>query len=69
MSNIYGVVNEKGIHTDVSISEKGAKIYATRNGYNKISIRYRGSCNVHIIAYKNSKGNWIKTVNRYNNES
>lgn len=58
--NIYGVVNTDGVHIDVSKSEKGAKQYATINGYNKVSIRYNCSYNTLIIAQKNSKGNWVK---------
>jgi len=59
MNNTYGVVNSNGIHTDVSKTEKGAKNYATRHGYNKVSIRYNSGYNVDIIAIK--KGTrWTK---------
>jgi len=59
MNNTYGVVNSNGIHTDVSKTEKGAKNYATRHGYNKVSIRYNSGYNVNIIAIK--KGTrWTK---------
>lgn len=58
MQNIYGVTNSKGIHTDVSNTERGAKIYATKNGYNQVSIRYNCGYNVRIISVKvNNK--WI----------
>lgn len=58
--HIYGVVNYKGEHIDVSQSEKGAKNYATRNGYKKVSIRFNSGYDVAIIAEKNSKGKWVK---------
>lgn len=60
MNNTYGVVNRNGEHIDVSISEKGAKQYATRHGYNKVSIRYNIGYDVDIIAVKNKNGRWIK---------
>ena len=63
MNNMYGVVNANGIHIDVSNSEKGAKQYATLNGYNKVSIRYNCGYDVSIIAQKNSKGRWVKAKN------
>lgn len=40
MKPIYGVLNNDNVHTDVSNTERGAKRYATLNGYTKISIRY-----------------------------
>lgn len=58
INNIFGVVSE-GVHTDVSNSERGAKRYATLNGYNKVSVRYSGGYVVKIIAEKiNNK--WVK---------
>lgn len=57
--NIYGVISN-GVHTDVSRTEKGAKNYATRNGYKAVSIRFNSGYNVAIIAEKNSKGKWVK---------
>lgn len=56
--NIYGVVLG-GIHTDVSRSEKGAKCYATRNGYDTVSIRYNCGYAVEIVA-KRVGGKWVK---------
>lgn len=61
--NIYGVVNTDGIHTDVSKSEKGAKQYATRHGYKRVSVRYNSGYTVVIIAVKNDKNCWMKAVN------
>lgn len=50
--NTYGVVNANGEHIDVSHSEKGAKQYATINGYKKVSIRFNGGYTVLVIAIK-----------------
>lgn len=62
-NNIYGVVNAQGIHTDVSKTEKGAKNYATRHGYNKVSIRYNCGYNVDVISIKHGN-RWKKpTIN------
>lgn len=62
MNNTYGVLNANNEHIDVSKSEKGAKQYATRNGYAKVSIRYNSGYSVDIIAVKiNNK--WIKYPN------
>jgi hypothetical protein len=58
--NTYGILNREDVHIDVSISEKGAKNYATRNGYKKVSIRYHNGYVVKLIAEKNSRGKWIK---------
>lgn len=59
MQNIYGVIeNKTGTHVDISNSERGAKIYATKNGYDKISVRYNCGYNVRIISVKvNNK--WV----------
>lgn len=56
--NAYGIIS-KGTHTDVSKTERGAKIYATRNGYTKISIRYNGGYIAREIAEK-INGKWKK---------
>jgi len=60
MRNVYGILNSEGIHIDVSRSERGAKNFATRNGYRKISIRYKCGYHVEVIAEKNIAGKWIK---------
>jgi plastocyanin domain-containing protein len=62
MNNIYGVVNNKGEHIDVSKSEKGAKNFATRNHYNKVSIRYNSGYDVDIISVKKGR-KWVKYPN------
>jgi hypothetical protein len=36
---IYGVINNDNTFIDISLSEKGAKNYATRNGYNIVGYR------------------------------
>ena len=64
MQNIYGVIDSNGIHTDVSNTERGAKIYATKNSYNQISIRFNCGCNVEIIAIK-IDGKWKKCAYQY----
>jgi hypothetical protein len=62
MNNTYGVLNSNNEHIDVSKSEKGAKQYATRHGYTKVSIRYNSGYDVDIVAVKiNNK--WIKYPN------
>lgn len=59
--NTYGIVTAGGEHIDVSKSEKGAKQYATINGYSKVSIRYNSGYDVDIIAQK-VKGKWVKVT-------
>lgn len=58
--NIYGVINSDGVHIDVSRSEKGAKQYATINGYKKVSIRYNSGYVVAVISVK-INGKWVST--------
>ena len=65
MNNIYGIINKDGVHIDVSNSEKGAKNFATRNGYKKVSVRYNCGYDVDIVAEKNDNGKW-KKVNPIN---
>ena len=55
--NIYGVILD-GVHHDVSKTEKGAKMFATKNGYDTISIRYNGGYIAREIAHKKN-GKWI----------
>lgn len=57
MQKIYGVVSG-GIHTDTSKTERGAKIYATKNGFDAISVRYDCGYNVAIVAKKEGK-KWV----------
>ena len=56
MTIIYGILTGDNVHTDVSNTLRGAKNYATRNGYNKISKRV--GYNAFLVAEKvNNK--WI----------
>lgn len=64
MNNTYGIVTSKGEHIDVSKTEKGAKNYATRHGYTRVSIRYNGGYHVEVIAEKNAKGKWVSELYR-----
>ena len=57
MQSIYGVLNSKGIHTDVSKTEIGAKQYATRNGYSQVS--RRTEYHVFIVATKEGS-KWVE---------
>lgn len=52
---IYGITY-KGVHTDTSKTLRGAKLYATQNGYNFVSVRY--GYNASIIAIKQNN-KWI----------
>lgn len=54
MPNIYGII-DRGIYYDVSKSEKGAKAYATRHGFDKVACRVRCGYNPVIIAVKVGK--------------
>lgn len=55
---IYGIIDNNNIYTDISKSEKGAKNYATRNGYNKIGCRNVNSYNAFLVAEKVG-GKWV----------
>ena len=56
MTNTFGITIN-GTHTDTSKTLKGAKHYATRNGYKDVSIRYNCGYIAAIIATK-VKGKW-----------
>lgn len=57
MIQIFGVINSEGTHTDTSKTLRGAKNYATRNGYNKVS--KRTGYNARIISVKLSNNKWV----------
>jgi len=57
--NTYGVISN-GTHIDTSKTEKGAKNYATRHGYTKVSIRFNCGYIATEIAEK-VNGKW-KTI-------
>ena len=52
MQNTYGVLDNEGTHIDVSNTEKGAKQYANRNGYNEVTVRFRGGYVAKVVAEK-----------------
>jgi len=56
MSDVYGVTSND-IHTDVSSSARGAKSYATRNGYDLVSVRFDSGYNV-VILFQRIAGKW-----------
>lgn len=58
MITIYGILDNNNTHTDVSNSLLGAKQYATRNGFNKVS--KRNGYNAFLIAEK-INNNWVKS--------
>lgn len=59
MNNIYGVLDSNGCHVDVSNSERGAKNYATRHGYDVVTVRYNSGYNADSIATK-INGKWLQ---------
>ena len=68
--DIYGII-KNGTHIDVSNTQRGAKIIATKLGYDTISIRYNCGYIARELAYKNKNGNWINLTNgqqRYDNK-
>ena len=57
---IYGVLDKNDCQIDVSMTERGAKNYATRHGFNKIS--YRWEYYVTVVTEKvNNK--WVNIKN------
>lgn len=59
-SHTYGV-NTRGGYVDVSRTERGAKNYATRHGYNEIHIRYDSGCIIQFIARRSGK-KWVAPI-------
>ena len=58
MNDVYGVlINE--IHHDISLSLKGAKRYATINGFGIVSVRIKSGYNV-LPLFKKEGKKWIK---------
>ena len=67
MKNIFGVLLN-GVHIDVSNTEKGAKRFATLNGYDTVTIRYNCGYIAREIATKRN-GKWVSLEDgqtRYN---
>jgi len=56
--NIYGVL-EDGAHIDVSKTERGAKCYATRNGFDTVTIRYNCGYVAQEICRKGKNDRWF----------
>ena len=56
-ARIYGVLDKENCLIDISKSERGAKVYATKNGYNLVG--YRVGYNAFILAEKINK-KWIE---------
>lgn len=57
MQNIYGILSN-GTHHDVAKTERGAKRYATLNGYNTITVRPACGYHADIVAAR-IDGKWI----------
>ena len=55
--NAYGVLCN-GVHVDVSSTLRGAKCFATRNGYTTVTVRYNMGYIAREIAHK-YKGKWV----------
>ena len=54
---VYGILGSEDNHIDVSNTERGAKSYATRHGYNKVSKRV--GYNACVVSEK-VNGKWVK---------
>jgi hypothetical protein len=57
--DIYGIIDSKGVHIDISRNLNTAKAYATKHGYKQISIRYNCGYVCQIIAEK-TNNKWTK---------
>lgn len=57
--NTFGIIDVNGCHIDTSKTLKGAKRYATLNGYNKVSMRLNNGYIARIVAEK-INGNWTE---------
>jgi hypothetical protein len=55
--HLYGVAPHGG-YCDVSKTLRGAKMYATRNGYNEVYLRFNCGYNVALTSEKIS-GRWV----------
>lgn len=70
MNTVYGVLGSDNGVIDVSKTERGAKIYATRNNYDRVYSRANGGYSVTLIAVK-YKGKWYapEALPEINNET
>jgi len=57
--NTYGIINNEGIYYDTSFTLRGAKRYATINGYTRVGKRF--DCGYHITELS------IKINNKWEN--
>lgn len=57
MQDIYGVLVD-GVHIDICNTERGAKRYATMNGYDVVTVRYNCGYIAAQIA-KRVNGKWV----------
>lgn len=57
---VYGIATNAGEHIDVSHSERGAKKYATNNGYTVVTKRSVSGYHVMTIATKEN-GKWVSS--------
>jgi hypothetical protein len=57
--DIYGVLDSSGCHVDVSNTERGAKMYATKNNFLTVTVRYNCGYIAEQIAHKYT-GKWQK---------
>ena len=53
--NTYGIALASGEYRDVSKTARGAKKYATQNGFDAVYVRYGSGYTVAKIAVKNGK--------------
>lgn len=56
MITTYGTIGKKGTHIDTSKTLQGAKIHATKNGYNVVT--KRTGYNAYVVA-KKINGQWL----------
>jgi hypothetical protein len=56
MNAIFGTLDSNGTHIDTSNTLRGAKIYATRNGFNVVTKRI--GYNARVVA-KKINGKWL----------
>ena len=61
IKDTYGILDSNGCHVDVSSTLHGAKCYATRHGYNTVTIRFKGGYISQILESKVS-GKWEKVT-------
>lgn len=57
--NTYGVIDSAGSYIDVAKTERGAKNYATRNGYKEVFMRFNNGYITTIVATKKDNRRWL----------